>query len=145
MPSSHSQFVAFFSFTFLLFLLFRHTPKPSTTHRQLTFPERVAVSLLACLGAGAVAASRVYLNYHTPKQVLAGSIVGTIVAAVWFAFTRQLREHGWIEWGLDTQLARLVRVRDLVLDEDFVESGWQRYENKRMSQRSKTNTTIKSS
>lgn len=145
MPSSHSQFVAFFSFTFSLFVLFRHAPKPSTTHRHLTLPERIAISLLACFGAGAVAASRVYLNYHTPRQVFAGSIVGTLVAALWFSFTRHLRDNGWIEWGLDTQLARLVRVRDLVLDEDFVESGWQRYENKRMSQRSKTNTAIKSS
>lgn len=144
MPSSHSQFVAFFSFTFLLFFLFRHTPKPSTTHRQLTFPERVAISLLACFCAGAVAASRVYLNYHTKKQVLAGCIVGTLVAGLWFAFTHQLRVSGWLEWGLDTQLARLLRVRDLVLEEDFVESGWERYESKRRSQGRKPNTVLKS-
>ncbi|KAK2764967.1 hypothetical protein FQN54_008666 [Arachnomyces sp. PD_36] len=144
MPSSHSQFVAFFSFTFTLFLLFRHTPRPSPTHRNMTYPERIAISVLACFCAGAVAVSRVYLNYHTPKQVLAGSIVGTLVAGFWFLFTHLLRQTGWIEWGLDTQLARLIRVRDLVLEEDFVESGWQRFESKRTSRRSRKVASVKS-
>jgi dolichyldiphosphatase len=135
MPSSHSQFVAFFSLTFSLFLIFRHTPKPSPTHTPLTFTQRLIVSLLACVCAGAVAVSRVYLNYHTPKQVLAGAIVGVIVAVAWFAVTHILRQSGWLDWALDTQLARLARVRDLVLDEDLVEAGWHRYETRRRSQR----------
>jgi dolichyldiphosphatase len=134
MPSSHSQFVAFFSVYFALFLLLRHAPQPSTRNAT-TFLERVALSILACIGAGAVAISRVYLNYHTPKQVLAGYAAGVMFAIVWFSFTSYLRRYGWIDWCLDLPLARKARIRDLLLSEDLVEAGWQRWDAQRKLKR----------
>ena len=128
MPSSHAQFVAFFSTSLTLFLLFRHTPKPASAyHTPLTLTSRALLSLMAVLCATAVAASRIYLNYHTVKQVLVGCSAGAFSAVAWFLFTMLLRRHGWVEWGLFTEGANLFRMRDLVVEEDLAEAGWERW------------------
>ncbi|KAF2688477.1 DOLPP1 protein [Lentithecium fluviatile CBS 122367] len=131
MPSSHAQFVSFFSVTLAFFLLFRHVPHPTETHTPLTFIQRFALSVIALASAAAVACSRIYLNYHTPRQVLVGCAAGVIFAVVWFGFTTYLRRAGWVEWALKTYLARMFRVRDLVVQEDLVDSGWARWEERR--------------
>jgi len=135
MPSSHSQFVAFFSLSLTLWLLFRHVPTASTSYSPSTFLERLLLSLCACAGAGAVAASRVYLNYHTPKQVLVGATAGGIFAVVWFLFTTYLRRYGWIDGALETWLSRKFRVRDLITTEDVQDAGWGRWEARRQAKR----------
>ena len=132
MPSSHAQFVAFFSLSLTLFLLFRHSPKPpSAFHTPLTLTSRALLSLIAVLCASTVAASRIYLNYHTLKQVLVGCGAGAFSAVAWFLATTLLRRQGWVEWGLDTKGARLLRLRDLVIEEDIAEAGWERWEVRR--------------
>jgi dolichyldiphosphatase len=131
MPSSHAQFVSFFSVTLALFLLFRHVPHPTETHTPLTFVQRFALSILALASAAAVAFSRIYLNYHTPKQVIVGCVAGVSYAIVWFAFTTYLRRAGWVDWALETQVSRMLRVRDLVVQEDLVDSGWARWEERK--------------
>ena len=120
MPSSHAQFVAFFSVTLSLFLLFRHVPHPTETHTPFTFAGRLV--------------SRIYLSYHTQKQVLVGCACGAVFAIVWFGWTTYLRRAGWIEWALSTWIARAFRVRDLVVQEDLVDSGWARWEERRKRQ-----------
>ncbi|KAI9711900.1 MAG: hypothetical protein M1812_007054 [Candelaria pacifica] len=142
MPSSHAQFATFFSISLSLFLLFRHVPhhpqhtqQTSTTHTPTTLLERILLSILALLGAGAVSASRIYLNYHTPKQVFVGCLAGGISAILWFGFTTFLRRWGWIEWGLDLPLARMLRMRDLVVEEDLVDAGWVQWEERRRRKR----------
>jgi dolichyldiphosphatase len=136
MPSSHSQFVTFFSISLSLFLLLRHTPNPSTTHSPISFSERLLLSFVACLCAAAVVVSRVYLNYHTPKQVLVGCAAGAVSAVAWFLVTTYLRRSGWVEWALDTQLAEMFRIRDLVITEDLVDAGWGRWKERRKVKRS---------
>ncbi|OCL03445.1 dolichyldiphosphatase [Glonium stellatum] len=135
MPSSHAQFVTFFSLTLTMFLLFRHVPHPTETHTPLTFVQRLLLSIVAIISAAAVASSRIYLNYHTPKQVLAGCAAGAIFSVLWFAFTTYLRRSGWVEWGIETYLARQLRVRDLVVEEDLVDSGWARWEERKLKRR----------
>ena len=144
MPSSHAQFVAFFSISLTLFLLVRHKPAKGSyssknmneellypTYRQSSFAERAFLSLIALSGAAAVAVSRIYLSYHTPKQVFVGISAGVSFAFVWFAITSTLRQQGWIEWGLDTWSARLVRLRDLIVTEDLQDAGWGRWHGRR--------------
>jgi dolichyldiphosphatase len=135
MPSSHSQFVAFFSIYLSLFLLFRHVPNLSISQHGMTYFERAGVSILACVGAGAVSFSRLYLNYHTPKQVLAGSAAGVLSAIFWFSFVSYLRTYGWVDWALDLPLAQALRIRDLVVSEDLAEAGWQRFQTQRKLRR----------
>jgi len=145
MPSSHAQFVAFFSLSLSLFLLLRHVPTPPTSYSPSSFVERLLLSLVACLCAAAVAASRVYLNYHTPKQVLAGVAAGISSAVVWFLFTKYLRRWGWIDWALETWLSRKFRMRDLITTEDLVDAGWRRWESRRKAKRNVPNGTSKKS
>ena len=90
MPSSHAQFVTFFAVSLTLFLLLRHnphTPNTSTTHIATKLWERSALAILVCVVCAAVAQSRIYLNYHTPKQVLVGCAAGAVIAVGWFIFT----------------------------------------------------------
>lgn len=145
MPSSHAQFVSFFAVSLTLFLLVRHQPSTQhgtshkndndtliyPTYKQSTFLERLLLSSLAICGAASVAASRIYLSYHTPKQVNVGVAAGAIFAIAWFIFTSLLRSSGWLEWSLETGLARLVRLRDLITTEDLQDSGWGRWEARR--------------
>ncbi|PYH38367.1 phosphatase PAP2 family protein [Aspergillus neoniger CBS 115656] len=135
MPSSHAQFMAYLAVYASLFLIYRHSPSLSQSGAALHFWMRVLISLVLCLGAGAVAVSRIYLNYHTPRQVLAGCGAGVICAFAWFFITGLLRSQGWIDWALNLEIFRFFRVRDLVVNEDLAEAGWQRWEAKRKLKR----------
>lgn len=131
MPSSHAQFATFFSLYLALFLLFRHTPHPSSTHSPLTLSQRILLSIMALICSGAVAISRIYLSYHTLRQVLAGCGAGAFSAISWFAVTMWLRRSGWVEWGLEMNGAKMLRMRDLVIEEDLAEAGWERWQERR--------------
>lgn len=135
MPSSHAQFMTFFSVYLTFFLLFRHSKASASSYPNVAVLLRFLVMLALCLGAAGVAASRIYLNYHTPKQVLAGCAAGFTCACGWFLITSVLRRTGWIEWGLELTVSRLMRVRDLVVSEDLAEAGWQRWETQRLKLR----------
>lgn len=132
MPSSHAQFVSFFSLYLALFLLLRHQPHPTNTHSPTTLSQRFALSLLALASAAAVATSRIYLSYHTAKQVLVGCAAGAAFAIVWFALTAWVRRSGLVAWALETVVARALRIRDLVVEEDLVDAGWARWEARRV-------------
>ncbi|KAK1054041.1 hypothetical protein LTR74_016111 [Friedmanniomyces endolithicus] len=134
MPSSHAQFVAFFSAFLTLFLLFRHNPHhphASSTHAPTPYWQRLSLALLSMVSAGAVAQSRVYLYYHTPSQVYVGLLVGVLCAVAWFAVTSAARHWKLVDEALDTPLARWLRLRDLVVNEDLVDAGWERWELRR--------------
>ncbi|KAL4898618.1 phosphatidic acid phosphatase type 2/haloperoxidase [Aspergillus ambiguus] len=134
MPSSHAQFMTYFAIYLGLFLLSRHAANPSSPS-ALSFCMRSVLAIGISIAAAAVSISRIYLNYHTPRQVLAGCAAGVVCALAWFSITGLLRAHGWIDWILDLELARFFRVRDLVVSEDLTEAGWQRWESKRRLRR----------
>lgn len=133
MPSSHAQFLAFYSVSLTLFLLYRHASPPS--HASSSSPNastpllhRVAVSIVSVMIAVSVAASRIYLNYHTPRQVVVGCAAGAVSAMAWFAITEYFRRTGWLHWMLDLDICRALRIRDLLAEEDLVEAGWREWE-----------------
>ncbi|KAK0938755.1 hypothetical protein LTR29_009723 [Friedmanniomyces endolithicus] len=134
MPSSHAQFVAFFSAFLTLFLLFRHNPHhphASSTHAPTPYWQRLSLAVLSIVSAAAVAQSRVYLYYHTPRQVYFGLLAGVLCAVAWFAVTSAARHWRWVDEALNTPLARWLRLRDLVVNEDLVDAGWERWELRR--------------
>ncbi|PTB62878.1 PAP2-domain-containing protein [Trichoderma citrinoviride] len=147
MPSSHAQFVAFWSISLALFLLVRHKPRqqsrsnPSSSSlprnnvwegsRPWSLAERLAVSFAGLLVAAATAWSRIYLNYHTTTQVAAGVAAGVVFALVWYVATEMLRRTGWLAWGLELPPAKMLRIRDLVVEEDMCQAGWERWEEKK--------------
>lgn len=147
MPSSHAQFMAFFSIYFTLFLLLRHHPPMRNANRSSTassskFPlisartQYVLVSIASLLQALLVAFSRIYLNYHTPRQVLAGCLAGATSALAWFLLTSVVRHVGLLDMSLDLKPCRLLRLRDLVVEEDLVQSGWKEWEQRRQTRNS---------
>ncbi|KAF5025914.1 hypothetical protein F66182_2033 [Fusarium sp. NRRL 66182] len=145
MPSSHAQFVAFWSVSLALFLLVRHKPphihaERRGVHRPWSVLERVAVSFAGAVIAAATAWSRVYLNYHTTRQVVVGSAAGVVSAAGWFAIVAVVRQMGFLSWALETPLARAFRVRDLVVEEDMCQAGWEKWEERRAASRSSKKT-----
>ncbi|OAA66105.1 dolichyl pyrophosphate phosphatase [Cordyceps fumosorosea ARSEF 2679] len=135
MPSSHAQFVFFWSVALALFLLIRH--RPNNSSGKVAAAARVVVSAAGLLVAAATAWSRVYLDYHTPRQVLVGASLGALSAVAWFAVTAALRASGWLAWALELPLARALRVRDLVVEEDLADAGWDRWEERRLARQSK--------
>ncbi|KAI0848659.1 PAP2-domain-containing protein [Daldinia vernicosa] len=141
MPSSHAQFVAYFAVSITLFLLFRHQP-PSPrvrkrNHTPMSLLERAGWSAIGLGMAAAVAWSRVYLNYHTEKQVLVGTAAGVVSAVGWFIITTIIRRSGWLAWALDTPIAKFFRVRDLVVEEDLCQAGWEKWDDKMTAQKAK--------
>lgn len=133
MPSSHAQFAAFFSVYLALFLMLRHTPTqfPKASHKPLTMVQRALLSVAAVACAGLVAWSRIYLSYHTPKQVLVGCAAGVVSAVGWFSLTTIVRKSGLLEYVLELPVVRFFRVRDLVIEEDLPQSGWEKWEERR--------------
>ncbi|KAK4038771.1 PAP2 superfamily-domain-containing protein [Parachaetomium inaequale] len=101
------------------------------SHSHWTLAQRAVVSAGALLVAGLVAWSRVYLGYHSVRQVLAGCAAGAGCAAAWFAVTYLMRETGMVAWALEMPLARWFRIRDLVVVEDLCQAGWEKWEERR--------------
>lgn len=60
-----------------------------------------------------------------------GSGAGAGSAVAWFIVTGLARSEGWVEWALELKGLKLLRVRDLVVEEDLAEAGWQRWEERR--------------
>lgn len=63
--------------------------------------------------------------------MLVGCAAGFFSAAAWFLVTMWLRKSGILDWGLDTKMARILRMRDLVVEEDLAEAGWQKWVERR--------------
>jgi dolichyldiphosphatase len=102
-------------------------------HQPWSVIERVAVSLVALMLASMVAWSRIYLGYHTPTQVLVGCFAGFVCAVGWFVVTHVLRQTGILAQALDLPVARWFRIRDLVVEEDMCQAGWEKWEEKRLA------------
>lgn len=132
MPSSHAQYVGYFCVYLTLFLLFRHDPHnhPNASKSHIATPlwQRLALALLSIACAAAVAQSRIYLNYHTPKQVYVGVTAGVVCAIGWFFVTSFARRYGIVDRLLETPLLRSLRFRDLVVNETLEDAGWVRWE-----------------
>ncbi|PFH56480.1 hypothetical protein XA68_16435 [Ophiocordyceps unilateralis] len=128
MPSSHAQFLAFWSLSLSLFLLFRHRPRG---RNAWSFSHRLALSAAAIALASLTAWSRLYLGYHSERQVLVGALAGALLALLWFAFTAWLRAVGFLAWLLQSVPARALRLRDLLVFEDLCQAGWEKWERAR--------------
>ncbi|KAI8321722.1 dolichyldiphosphatase [Martensiomyces pterosporus] len=104
MPSSHSQFMGFFISYTALYLETKVTA--NAVHRR-------AVQLGALVLGILVVVSRVYLQYHTVPQVLAGSAIGLATGCAWYAVTEfVVYRSGAVEAVLNTQACKWLMIRD---------------------------------
>ena len=130
MPSNHSSF-AFFCATFVILYILRGGGSwamkslPSykvpvqvniTTHYKLIYHKlwfhlhnlvTILVSLLLAIGC---TYSRVFLGYHTTKQVYAGSILGILLGVMWYTLFETKIVQSILIW-LDKKMYDLERVR----------------------------------
>ncbi|KAI9337779.1 hypothetical protein BDR26DRAFT_863534 [Obelidium mucronatum] len=79
MPSSHSQFMAYFATCCLLHLYLK------TSYKNPQWKHLVAFATISL--AGIVQYSRIHLEYHSVPQVLVGIQIGTMLGLIWFLFT----------------------------------------------------------
>ncbi|KAK6334952.1 Dolichyldiphosphatase 1 [Orbilia javanica] len=119
MPSSHTQFMFFFATYISLWIALRNKfiPKPIKTFLLLS---------LSALAVG-VAGSRVYLHYHTVKQVLVGSGAGVVIGLGWFVATALMRIiAGGKLWDfiLENEVAKLLYVKDECTTVDLHKRDW---------------------
>ncbi|KAM6497166.1 hypothetical protein JOM56_007639 [Amanita muscaria] len=84
-PSSHSQYMAYFSAFLICHLYFRHRFS-STGSTILDALWRFLVYLFLVFWAGAVAYSRYYLEYHNEHQILWGLAIGAAVGVALYVF-----------------------------------------------------------
>ena|ERR1700736_4337172 len=73
---------------------------------------RIAQSLIVLIGASVVCMSRVYLRYHTPRQVLIGAGIGAILGVAWYITVVILRAIGVVEYVLHTPVVELLWFKD---------------------------------
>ncbi|KAI8640860.1 DOLPP1 protein [Parasitella parasitica] len=105
MPSSHSQFIWYFAVYGSLYM-YRYIHLDHGIWKILT---SIAMFTLAALVSG----SRIYLGYHTLHQVIVGSLVGIAFGCVWYAFVNLLHETSFVDWVLNTWIARKLYLRDM--------------------------------
>ncbi|KAI1292708.1 hypothetical protein EDD11_008708 [Mortierella claussenii] len=99
MPSSHSQFMAYFA-TYMVILMYRSGASSGAISPHI-------VSVLVIIWSSVVIYSRVHLFYHTWQQVVAGSLCGCAFAIGYYFFTQRfLRARGMHEWMLDNSFGR---------------------------------------
>lgn len=138
MPSSHAQFVGFWAVALGLFLLLRHQPKARGRRREgepLSWMQRVVAAAGAVGIAAAVTASRVYLNYHTVEQAMVGVGAGVFTAIVWFAATEIFRRLNCTEILLEIEVVKMLRIRDLVIEEDLPAAGWEMWRTRKATEK----------
>jgi len=83
-PSNHCQYMWFVCMYSLLFIKYRLHHRWGWVEVGWKF-----IAVVLCIGGALVMAySRVYLQYHTVNQVVAGSWIGSVAALVWFLFTQ---------------------------------------------------------
>uniref|UniRef100_A0A803JH92 Dolichyldiphosphatase n=1 Tax=Xenopus tropicalis TaxID=8364 RepID=A0A803JH92_XENTR len=88
LPSSHSQFMWFFSVYSFLFLYLRM--HQTNNARFLDLLWRHVLSLCLLTVAFLVSYSRVYLVYHSWSQVVYGGVTGSVLAIAWFVITQEV-------------------------------------------------------
>jgi dolichyldiphosphatase len=69
-------------------------------------------SFVVCCGAATVCTSRVYLRYHTQRQVLTGAGVGVVLGISWYITVMILRWTGWVDWVLRLKVVEMLWIKD---------------------------------
>ncbi|XP_022184315.1 dolichyldiphosphatase 1 [Nilaparvata lugens] len=129
MPSAHSQFMWFFATYVIYFVFIRlHHMNNNTTLENVW--KTVIVTSCVFL-ATIVSVSRVYLQYHTWRQVFCGAVVGFLFGSLWFAATYFLFTPFFpivVSW----RISELLLLRDTTLIPNVL---WFEYKNTRQEAR----------
>lgn len=113
MPSSHSQFMWFFTTYMFLFIWvrLRHIRETNTAWVWIW---KTAISLACLVTSIIVAGSRIYLQYHTVSQVIVGALLGSVLGVLWFLITH-FALTPWFPTVASWRLCEWLLVRDQTL------------------------------
>ncbi|CCG84779.1 protein of unknown function [Taphrina deformans PYCC 5710] len=128
MPSSHSQFMAFFGTYIVLYVYLRCINSP-VYWRMLRVLGVVSTSVAVCV-------SRIYLTYHTRDQVMVGVAIGTMYGILWYNFFNIMKYMGLVDWTLDQPIARYFWLKDTIID-DALPREWQLWNESRVDRNKK--------
>ncbi|KAJ6259733.1 Dolichyldiphosphatase [Drechslerella dactyloides] len=120
MPSSHTQFMFFFATYISLWIAVRNHAIPITVKPLLL----LALPILAT----GIAAARVYLHYHTPRQVMVGAGAGVAIGIGWFVATALMKNlAGGVIWDLllENPLSKALYVKDECVEVDLQQRDWE--------------------
>jgi dolichyldiphosphatase len=73
---------------------------------------RLAHCVIVILGASVITSSRIYLRYHTSRQVLIGVGIGAILGVLWYITVLILRVTGWVDWILHIRVVEMLWFKD---------------------------------
>lgn len=136
MPSGHSQFSWFFATYIICFVCIRlhHMNNNSTLETVWK-----TVILLSCVSfAMVVSISRIYLQYHTWKQVICGTLVGIMFGSFWFALTHVVLTPYFpiiVSW----RISEILLIRDTTLIPNVL---WFEYTNARQETRARSRKLV---
>jgi len=111
MPSSHSQFMWFFSIYMFLFIWVRL--QHITNTKTVWFCKTIG-SFGCFVTALVVTFSRIYLLYHTVNQVIVGSLIGSLLGLFWFLLTNYVFTP-WFQTVASWWLCEWLLIRDQTL------------------------------
>ncbi|KAJ2245490.1 hypothetical protein GGH97_002827 [Coemansia sp. RSA 475] len=103
MPSSHSQFMGFFAVYVLMY--FESQITTNIVQKRCVQIGAIVLSVL-------VVVSRVYLGYHTLRQVLAGVGIGVVAGIAWYQFVELVRRTGILDYALRSGICHWLLIRD---------------------------------
>lgn len=109
MPSAHSQFMGFFA-TYLMLRVWLQW-------KGLTNERKIISTVLLYGVAGCVVFSRVYLYYHSLKQVLVGICLGSFIGACYFIIVGIVRSIGLVDYILSWKIVKFFWIKDSVYHE----------------------------
>ena len=118
MPSSHAQFMTFFAVYVTLYLIHRFGTSMGILRTNLCRTTKISLLLrlghcfVVIVGSSVVSLSRMYLRYHTARQVLIGVGVGAISGVIWYVTVLVLRGTGWVDWVLHFRAAEMLWFKD---------------------------------
>ena len=84
----------------------------STRTRKTALVIRVLQSVVVLCGASLVCMSRIYLRYHTTRQVLAGAGTGGFLGLAWYITVIVLRSTGLVDWVLHWRVVEMLWFKD---------------------------------
>ncbi|CAG9809213.1 unnamed protein product [Chironomus riparius] len=110
MPSSHSQFMLFFTVYTILFLYKRlHTNSLiERAFRAIGVVVCIVLTALVCYG-------RVYLLYHTVSQVIVGGLIGAFAGLFYFFFIHSILTPYVFPKIVSWRISELLLIRDTSL------------------------------
>ncbi|XP_037024239.1 dolichyldiphosphatase 1-like [Bradysia coprophila] len=137
MPSSHSQFIWFFSTYSTLFILFR---LHHINNNALPFERagRILVLVTCWTMTTLVCISRVYLLYHTIGQVIVGAILGILTGTSYFMFVHIVLTP-FLPYVVSWKISEYLLLRDTTLIPNIL---WFEYTNTRQEARARSRKLI---